>query len=844
MFAFKNIKDISLSRDIMKNNSIVLLLTCLLFQFAPVDAQQFRPARSADIYKQLQQLQRMGTVMYIAAHPDDENTRLITYLVHHDHINTIYLSLTRGDGGQNIIGNEQGAALGLIRTNEMMMARKIDGGKQLFTRFIDFGYTKSPEETFRFWNKQQVVDDIKTAIQQYRPDVLICRFPTTGEGGHGQHTASAIAALEAFDQLAAATDKNVWKPKRILFNAFKFGSASTIKEGQFELPTNQFDPILGEAYGEVAGRSRSEHKSQGAGTPQSYGISNENFELMAGAPMTKSLYDGVDTTWNRIGEKEVGKEIAAVVEDFSFNAPQNSIRELIKIKNKIIEGIRSRSKIKNGTPFELDRLMDKLTDINNIILSCAGVQIELLASTPTATIGGSLEIEMKAIARSPDVRIKELIAAQGGQPVGENVALTPDRAWSNRFTYTVPGSNGITQPYWLTKDGSDNRFHYPFPYKNEALSKNDLIMIAILEIDTAKFSVEVPVSYKKLDPTRGDVIEAVRIMPDVDLEPVSGSITIQKGASFQAGVTILSRVDIKGARLEVVNGSGKILATVTAPDLNRNERKMVYILVPAGSVAGKQNQEKIFYRLVANGKIHDKQLHLIEYPHIPTLQYFTSASSNILTKDWEVNVRNVGYIAGAGDKVAESLSELGLNVTQLGEADLLSANDLKKYDAIVCGVRFANTRKDLEKRLPELWKYIEQGGTVVMQYNTSMGLELKDFSPLRIDISRSRVTDENAKVTFTDHNAKVLNRPNKITDKDFENWVQERGVYYPDNWDKAFRTAISMSDEGEAALHSAVLYATYGKGHFVYTPLAFFRQLPAGNPGAIKLFLNFLSIGK
>lgn len=786
----------------------------------------------------------MGTVMYIAAHPDDENTRLITYLVHHDHMNTIYLSLTRGDGGQNIIGNEQGAALGLIRTNEMMMARKIDGGKQLFTRFIDFGYTKSPEETFRFWNKQQVVDDIRTAVQQYRPDVLICRFPTTGEGGHGQHTASAIAALEAFDQIRSSTDKNTWKPKRILFNAFKFGSASTIKEGQFELPTNQFDPILGEAYGEVAGRSRSEHKSQGAGTPQSYGISNENFELMAGEPMTTSLYDGIDTAWSRIGEKEIGKEIAVVINDFNFSAPQNSIRPLIKIKNKIVAGIRSRSAIKDGIPsFGSDLLMNKLTEINAIIASCAGVQIELLASAPTAIVGEKLAIEMKAVARAQNVQIKELIAAQGSQPIGEKIMLTSDKLWSTRFEYRIPSSNEITQPYWLTQSGTDNQFHYPFPYSNEALSKNDLIMVAILEIDSSKFSVEVPLSYKKLDPTRGDVIEAVRVMPDVDLGSVPSNIIIQKGASFQVGASIFSRIDIKNATLEILNKEGKIIASKKGLDINKNERKMVHTLVSAHSVDGRQGPEKIFYRLVANGKYHDKQLHLIQYPHIPTLQYFTKAGANVITQNWETRVRNIGYITGAGDKVAESLSELGLKVTMLNEADI-NATQLAQYEAIVCGVRFANTRKDLEKRLPELWKYIEQGGTVVMQYNTSMGLELKDFSPLRIDISRSRVTDEHAEVTFTDHTAKVLNSPNKIDDKDFENWVQERGVYYPDNWDKAFRTVMSMSDEGEAALNSAVLYATYGKGHFVYTPLAFFRQLPAGNPGAIKLFLNLLSIGK
>lgn len=819
---------------------VFFFLACSLI----AKAQQFRPAKSADIYKQLQQLQRMGTVMYIAAHPDDENTRLITYLVHHDHINTIYLSLTRGDGGQNIIGNEQGAALGLIRTNEMMMARKLDGGKQLFTRFIDFGFTKSPIETFNFWNKQEVVNDIKNAIQQYKPDVLICRFPTTGEGGHGQHTASAIAALEAFNQLQASKNVSVWKPKRILFNAFKFGSANTIKAGQFELATNQYDPILGEAYGELAGRSRSEHKSQGAGTPQSYGISNENFELMAGSPLQTSLFDGIDTTWNRIGEKEIGQEIAKVISGFQFNTPQQSILPLIKIKNKIAQSIQLKSKSKRESSINVDRLMEKLTDINALIISCAGVQIELLAANPTAIIGESLEIEMKAIARSPNVKINEIIAAQGSQAISEHVTLSSDKLWSRRFNYTIPKSNEITQPYWLTKAGTDNQFHYPSPYKNEALSKNDFIMVAILEIDGAKFPVEVPVSYKKLDPTRGDVIEAVRIMPNVDLEPLSSSITVQNGSPFELNVSVFSRIDFDNASLEISNEIGAVIASKNGISSKKNERKIVNISIPKQVINGIANPEKLYYNLKTNGQDYDKQLHLIQYPHIPTLQYFTKASTNVLTKNWETKVQNIGYIAGAGDKVAESLSELGLNVTQLADADLSTVNNLKQYDAIVCGVRFANTRKDLEKRLPELWKYIDQGGTVLMQYNTSIGLELKNFSPLLIEISRDRVTDENAKVTFTQSNSKVLQQPNKIDQRDFQNWVQERGVYYPGTWDKAFQTVLSMSDPDEKPLESGILYAQYGKGYFIYSPLAFFRQLPAGNPGAIRLFLNLLSVGK
>lgn len=817
----------------MRNKSIFLFLIGILFLQPLSQAQQFRPRPSAGIYKELQQLQRMGTVMYIAAHPDDENTRLITYLVHHDHINTVYLSLTRGDGGQNIIGNEQGAALGLIRTNEMMMARKIDGGKQLFTRFIDFGFTKSPVETFNFWNKQQVVDDIKTAIQQYKPDVLICRFPTTGEGGHGQHTASAIAALEAFKQLEQSNDKDTWKPKRILFNAFRFGSANTIKEGQFEVAINQFDPILGEAYGEVAGRSRSEHKSQGAGTPQSYGISNENFELMAGADLKNSIYDGIDTSWNRVGLKSAGQEIAKILQQFQFDAPQKSVAALISLRKKL-------STAKPANDFWLQT---KLKDLDRIIIACTGFQMEVLSKTPATISNSSIPVEIKAISRYPQLSIKSINEVEG-KTLAANIRPETDKVWETQAQTTVFKSFGITQPYWLQEEGKNNQFAYPAPYQNEPLSYNPFVLKTVLLIDGAAFEIETPVSYKKLDPTRGDVIEAVRIMPDFDLTPAAASIVIQKDKDFELGLTVYSRINTSNASLEIYDHAGTLIAQQTGIRLNENESKKILVNVKGSAVSHLPGESKLQYVLVANNQKYSKQLHTIQYPHIPTLQYFTDATSNIIIENWITKVRNIGYITGAGDKVAESLSDLGLNVTILSNNDLNNVHNLKKYDAIVCGVRLANTRKDIEQYLPELWKYIEQGGTVVMQYNTSMGLELNNFSPLPVKLSRSRVTDELAAVTVLEPADKVLNSPNKIDAKDFEHWTQERGIYYPESWDKSFKALLSMNDPGEEALKGGIIYAPYGKGYFVYTSLVFFRQLPAGNRGAIRLFLNLLNIGK
>jgi LmbE family N-acetylglucosaminyl deacetylase len=816
----------------MKFKSIVLLSVICALNGLPAKAQQFRPAPSSHIYKQLQQLQRMGTVMYIAAHPDDENTRLITYLVHHDHINTIYLSLTRGDGGQNIIGNEQGAALGLIRTNEMMMARKLDGGKQLFTRFIDFGFTKSPDETFNFWNKQDVVEDVKKAIQQYRPDVLICRFPTTGEGGHGQHTASAIAALEAFNQIQADKNPDTWKPKRILFNAFKFGTSNTIRPGQFELPINQFDPILGEAYGEIAGRSRSEHKSQGAGTPQSYGISNENFELLAGAPLATSLYDDIDTSWNRINQQQIGQEISGIIEAFQFNAPQKLLPQLLALKLKL-------SKIKADSFW----VNQKIKDLDNIILQCAGLQIEVLSNKATCIYNQSLDLSINATARYPEVEIVHLKDTKGNALVS-SITIENDKVWTTNAQIKVPSELGLTQPYWLQESARNNQFIYPAPYVNEPLSKNTFTIKAQVNIAGVPFDFEVPVSYKRLDPTRGDVIEAVRIMPILDIEPLASTITIEDGAPLQVSVAVNSRATVKNAVLEILDEKGNVLAQKDNLNFEAEERQNVTINLAPSTYKKLKNPSTIFFRIKVQDEAYQKQLHLIEYPHIPTLQYFSDASSKLILKNWKNEVKQIGYIVGAGDKVAESLSELGMQVTIINETELANHQNLSKYDAIVCGVRMANTRKDLQKYLPELWQYIEKGGTVIMQYNTSMGLVLNPFTPVPLTLSRDRVTDENAPIQVIKKDSKILNFPNKIKEEDFKGWIQERGVYFPSKWDDTYETSIAVNDPGEQALNSGILTAKMGQGYFVYTPLAFFRQLPAGNVGAIKLFINLLNIAK
>ena len=502
-----------------------------------------------------------------------------------------------------------------------------------------------------------------------------------------------------------------------------------------------------------------------------------------------------------------------------------------------------RKKLSAAKPANDFWLQAKLKDLDRIIIACTGFQMEVLSKTPVTISNSSIPVEIKAISRYPQLSIKSINEVEG-KTLAANIRPETDRIWETQAQTTVFKSFGITQAYWLQEEGKNNQFAYPAPYQNEPLSYNPFVLNTTLLIDGATFEIETPVSYKKLDPTRGDVIEAVRIMPDFDLSPATASIVIQKDKDFELGLTVYSRINTSNASLEIYDHAGTLIAQQTGIRLNENESKKILVSVKGSAVSHLPGESKLQYVLVANHQKYNKQLHIIQYPHIPTLQYFTDATSNIIIENWITKARNIGYITGAGDKVAESLSDLGLNVTILSNNDLNNVNNLKKYDAIVCGVRLANTRKDIEQYLPELWKYIEQGGTVVMQYNTSMGLELNNFSPLPVKLSRSRVTDELAAVTILEPTDKVLNTPNKIDAKDFEHWTQERGIYYPESWDKSFKALLSMNDPGEEALKGGIIYAPYGKGYFVYTSLVFFRQLPAGNRGAIRLFLNLLNIGK
>ncbi len=803
-------------------------------------AQQVRPSKSSEIYRELKTLKHLPKVLYLAAHPDDENTGLLSWLINEQNVETGYLSLTRGDGGQNLLGTEQGAALGLIRTHELLEARKLDGAQQFFTRAIDFGFSKNTNDTFKQWDADSITADVVWVIRKFRPDVIICRFPPTAAAGHGQHAASAVVAEKAFK---LAGDKSafpsqlkyvdVWQPKRLVWNTFRFGSVNTTAENQMKANVGQYDAQLGMGYGELAGLSRSLHKSQGAGTQSVAGVRTEYFTPVLGDPAKASLFERIPMNWSEKGINDLDELIDIVLLSFDYNHPDQSLHGLLMLRKKIAE------------LQDLNIRKDKLAAIDHIILSCTGFMGEVVTNQAEAIAGNSYSFRLNVIARSATPVVLERVNWIN-QTDNLNRKVSGDSLLTIERKIQIPAGAALTEPYWLEKPAKNSA---TFSVANDTLiglaeNESALNVTLALKIGAEKFNVKLPLSFKKLDPVKGDVVEQLRIVPALDLsfaEPVYF-------AKEKEGLTVTLRLKAN-QYINYGNITFKIgdtpIKTFTGINLPENSVSIKDFLIPAEDLSKiKASQNKLEAVFSAENRTFNKGQVLIQYPHLPSLQYFVPAATWMLKGDIKVLAKKVGYIQGAGDLIPAFLHQAGLQVDVLTEADILNPTKLATYDAVVTGVRVINTEKRIKNWQPALKSYVENGGTIVMQYNTTQDMALQDFGIYPFSISGKRVTEEDAAVKFLIPNHKLLNYPNKITASDFSGWVQERGAYFPDKWDNKYEALFEMNDTGEEPLKGSTLYAKYGKGNFIYSPLAFFRQLPAGNVGAARLFFNFISAGK
>lgn len=800
------------------------------FLFIPffASAQTSVQYNSAEIKLGLKKLNTVGSALYMAAHPDDENTRLLSYLAKEKKLRTGYLSLTRGDGGQNLIGNEQSELLGLIRTQELLAARRVDGAEQFFTRAIDFGFSKNPEETFRIWDKEQILADAVWVIRKFRPDIIITRFPEDARAGHGQHSASAIIAREAF--MAAADPKRfpeqlkdvqVWQAKRIVWNTFDFGGNNTTAADQLKLDIGSFNPLIGKGYGEIAAESRTNHKSQGFGSARQRGESIEHFAHTAGEKANNDLFEGISFDWKRLeGGETIGKIITLAEQNFNVDKPSTSLPELVDILTAI-------EKLKDSYWKE-----QKTREIKDLIQASAGLWFESYTSQAQHAIGDSVTVRSQIVLQSgADITLKQINSL-------EQKTLLKNGIIKNISTPMF--ANSITEPYWLKEKHPTGMYTMPDhmiignPENTAALQTSFVFTIQNKDITYTR-----PVVYKYTDQVRGEIYQPLVIAPlitaTIDDKAYVFSGNTPKTIPFQlksfknrASGTIIPKIP-SGWKVEPE-------ALNFGPLQKGEEKKASFILTPAGNISS----GAFSLSINSDGKSFDRGNKMIDYDHIPLQTLFPLSETRIERIDLKTQGKRIGYITGAGDLIPEALEQIGYQLTVLSESQILNS-DLSNYDAIITGVRFYNVNENLSLIQPKLLNYISNGGTLLVQYNVSNPLKIQNIGPYPFRISRDRVTDENAKITLLDKDHPVLNYPNKITEKDFDGWIQERGLYFTSDADPKYSRIFSMNDPGEKPNDGSLIIADYGKGRFVYTSLAFFRELPAGVPGAYRLFVNLIT---
>lgn len=820
-------------------------LTCLaaisagLLAFSPI-GQAAAPPTPAAILQELRSFDRMGSVLYLAAHPDDENTLLIGYLARGRDYRTAYLSLTRGDGGQNVLGPEFGEKLGVARTQELLAARRLDGGRQFFSRAMDFGFSKDYRETLRFWDPPQVTADIVRVIREFHPDVVVTRFAPWPTGTHGHHTASAYLALAAFKQAGdpkAFPELNLppWQPKRILWN----GRGNETGSNTVHLEISGSDPVLGISFSDLAGRSRAMHKTQGFdnfgnGGGRGGGARTESFQLLAGEPATNDIMDGIDTSWNRIpGGSVIGSLADTLISQFNTNDPAASVPALLNLRSKLA-GLASN----DSAVTEKRRLLD------HALTACLGLAVqteipqaevvagETLALHHTVSIGSAVPVRWVAV-RYPSIQ----------QEAKQFTLLTTNDASTCDANETLPASTPLSQPYWLREEPTPGMFRVA---KAALIGRPENPPVFPVEyvFEVGGQTLTVPDEPVEMipDASASRAHRRMEVIPPVTLHFDSGVALFAPGSSHVVNVQITAtRPGTAGnLRLETPRGWSVTPAKQPFQFVAALEQASFQftITAPTKTVTG-----TVTASAEIGGKRYRNDRELIDYPHIPLQLLQPPATIKVVSLNLVTRGKNIGYLPGAGDSLADNLRQMGCHVTQLDDTNLTAAT-LQGLDAVVIGVRAFNVRNNLAKQLPVLFNYVENGGTVVAQYNRPDGLRAAKIAPYDLHLSGLRITDETAAMTFLAQDHPVLNTPNKITAADFAGWIQERGIYFPDKWDAHFTPILAGNDPGETALQGSLLVAPYGKGHFVYTGLVFFRELPAGVPGAYRLFANLLSLGQ
>ncbi|WMI64856.1 PIG-L family deacetylase [Aestuariibaculum sp. YM273] len=830
----------------MRKTTLFSFVLFLTFSFS--QAQKPKVPASAEIFESIQKLNFLGSVLYIAAHPDDENTRLISYMSNHVKARTAYLSLTRGDGGQNLIGPEIRELLGVIRTQELLAARRVDGGEQLFSRANDFGYSKHPDETLDIWDEDEVLSDVVLAIREFQPDIIINRFDHRTPGTtHGHHTSSAMLSFKAFD-LANDTSgypeqlqtTEAWQPKRLFFNTnwWFYGSQSEFnkadKSKMLSFDIGVYYPLKGLSNNEIASIASSQHLCQGFGRLNQRGSQKEYVEFLKGEPVSDktNIFSGIDTSWNRIaGGKAIGNILYNVEKNFNFNNPSVHIPDLLKAYNLL-------QNVKNE-----HWKTQKTKELKAIIEMCTGLYLEASAETPTSTPNTSVKINIEALNRSNQTIVLESITQADGKTIQKDLALQNNNSEKFETEYNLSEDTNYTTPYWLKKKGALGMY----TVEDKSLigkpeTPRSTIINFNLKINNTPITFSKPVIYRYSKPDKGELYRPFEIIPEASAKISEKVIIFDNGNEHTISLIVKAGHDnLKGSAEICHPENWSVFPEKQEINIaNKGEEQILtFTIIPP-----KHQDEGYISPIIHIGdKTYTKELIEINYEHIPYQTVLLPSESKVVRLDIKKHGENIAYIAGAGDVVPESLEQIGYNV-RLINPENITDETLKRFDAVVIGIRAYNTIDELKFKQQILFDFVKAGGNMIVQYNTNRGLKTDHLAPYNLTLSRDRVTDENAKVEILHPEHPLLNTPNKITQKDFEGWTQERGLYFPNKWDQAFTPILSMHDKDESAKEGSLLVAKYGKGYYIYTGLSFFREFPEGVSGAYRLFANMLSIGK
>ncbi len=818
------------------------------------------PPTAGHLQMAMDRLATVGSILYVAAHPDDENTRFLAWLAGHRGLKASYVSLTRGDGGQNLVGNELGPLLGLIRTYELMAARRIDGAEQYFTRAVDFGYSKTAEETLGLWGKNDpdaILADLVRVIRTTRPDAVIMRF-STEPPNHGHHTASALLAREAF---VAAADParfprqvndgvEVHAAERLLENK----SHWRFKEGEdlskyLALDVGSFSPLIGKSFAELAAASRTMHKSQGFGSAPVHGPQLEYFEVVTergkGGGQSKDPLAGLDFTWRRFpGTDAVIKAVDEARRTFVPAAPERSIPALLKVRAAL-------AALPAATQAGLVSFYreQKLAEVDALLVAVSGIYLDVRAKSAVAVPGEAVELTATTLLRTGgDVTLEALVWPDGSKAALAAKKLVASAPEVVTAKVVVPADRRWSTPFWLGPPREGHLFGVPSYVAIHPFGPADLKVDWVVRFGDHQVTVQVPVRFAWVDRVHGERFRPVEVLPPVAVSPRAPVLMLPNGKAQRLDVRVVAHgvarkgvVAVKAPEGWKVDGEGAF--ELKEPNA---EVDLSFTVTPPSATASGELRLSATLDGVGSGAVVDVQKRIIDYVHVPMTTVLSPAVVRATAFKFAPGVKRIGYIVGPGDEVAAGLSAVGYEVTSLTAATL-DSEDLSKFEAIVMGVRAFNEDERLAHRHPKLMRFVEMGGTYIVQYQVSSRfrpLGNIPIGPAKFSVGQGRVTDETATMKTMKAGHAAVTKPNRLDDQDFVGWVQERGLYFAESWDDSYEPVFEIADPGEESQKGAVIVARHGKGAFVYTGLAFFRQLPEGVPGAYRLFANLLSLGK